>query len=98
MLLRLGDSDVPYSDEFRFMITTKLANPHYMPEVGDKTLFTIHHIYHTPYTIQHDFPSHPSPFTMHPCPYTGVHQGDDHQLHCDHAGTRRPAARGHHQV
>eukprot|EP00937_MAST-01D_sp_MAST-1D-sp2_P001492 g1492.t1 len=32
-LLRLGDSDVPYSDEFRFFITTKLANPHYMPEV-----------------------------------------------------------------
>jgi dynein heavy chain, axonemal len=32
-LLRLGDSDVPYSDEFRFLITTKLANPHYMPEI-----------------------------------------------------------------
>lgn len=31
--LRLGDSDVPYSDEFRFYITTKLANPHYLPEV-----------------------------------------------------------------
>ena len=33
LLLRLGDSDVPYSEEFRFMITTKLANPHYMPEI-----------------------------------------------------------------
>lgn len=33
LLLRLGDTDVPYSDEFKFMITTKLANPHYMPEV-----------------------------------------------------------------
>lgn len=33
MLLRLGDSDVPYSEEFQFFITTKLANPHYMPEV-----------------------------------------------------------------
>jgi dynein heavy chain len=32
-LLRLGDTDVPYSEEFRFMITTKLANPHYMPEI-----------------------------------------------------------------
>merc|ERR1711871_1538983 len=32
-LLRLGDTDVPYSDTFRFFITTKLANPHYMPEV-----------------------------------------------------------------
>lgn len=32
-LLHLGDSDVPYSDSFRFYITTKLANPHYMPEI-----------------------------------------------------------------
>ena len=32
-LLHLGDSDIPYSDSFRFFITTKLANPHYMPEV-----------------------------------------------------------------
>ena len=33
MLLRLGDTDVPYSEEFKFLITTKLANPHYMPEI-----------------------------------------------------------------
>jgi len=33
VMLRLGDTDVPYSDDFRFYITTKLANPHYMPEV-----------------------------------------------------------------
>jgi dynein heavy chain len=32
-LIRLGDSDVPYSDEFKFFITTKLANPHYLPEI-----------------------------------------------------------------
>eukprot|EP00494_Astrolonche_serrata_P029264 UN29531 len=32
-LIRLGDSDVPYSKEFKFYITTKLPNPHYMPEV-----------------------------------------------------------------
>jgi len=32
-MIRLGDSDVPYSDEFKFFITTKLANPHYMPEI-----------------------------------------------------------------
>jgi len=32
-LLRLGDTDVPYMDEFRFFITTKLTNPHYMPEI-----------------------------------------------------------------
>lgn len=28
-----SDQDVPYSDEFKFYITTKLPNPHYMPEV-----------------------------------------------------------------
>lgn len=33
MLLRLGDQDVPYASDFRFYITTKLANPHYLPEV-----------------------------------------------------------------
>lgn len=33
LLLRLGDTDVPYSEEFRFFVTTKLANPHYMPEI-----------------------------------------------------------------
>jgi len=36
-LIHLGDSDVPYSDEFKLYITTKLANPHYMPEVCIKT-------------------------------------------------------------
>ena len=34
LLLRLGDSDIPYSPEFRFFITTKLANPHYRPEIA----------------------------------------------------------------
>lgn len=33
IVLRLGDTDVPYSKEFKFFITTKIANPHYMPEV-----------------------------------------------------------------
>ncbi|CAK0841283.1 unnamed protein product [Prorocentrum cordatum] len=33
LLLRLGDTDVPYSDDFRFYITSKMANPHYLPEV-----------------------------------------------------------------
>merc|ERR1719478_174355 len=32
-LLRIGDSDVPYSDEFGFYITTKMNNPHYLPEI-----------------------------------------------------------------
>lgn len=32
-LLRLGSEDVPYNDDFRFFITTKMANPHYLPEI-----------------------------------------------------------------
>lgn len=32
-LLKLGDQDVPYSQEFKFYITTKMPNPHYLPEV-----------------------------------------------------------------
>jgi dynein heavy chain len=31
--IRLGDSTVEYSENFRFYITTKLRNPHYLPEV-----------------------------------------------------------------
>lgn len=34
LLIRLGDSDVDYDQNFRFYMTTKLANPHYLPEVG----------------------------------------------------------------
>jgi dynein heavy chain, axonemal len=33
MLLRLGDTDVDYSENFKFYITSPLANPHYAPEV-----------------------------------------------------------------
>ena len=36
MCIRLGDSTVEYSDQFRFYITTKLTNPHYLPEVSVK--------------------------------------------------------------
>lgn len=32
-LIRLGDSDVDYDENFKFYITTKLPNPHYLPEV-----------------------------------------------------------------
>jgi dynein heavy chain len=44
-LLKLGDQDVPYSQEFRFYITTKMPNPHYLPEVFVKVTvinFTVH--------------------------------------------------------
>ncbi|KAK3247052.1 hypothetical protein CYMTET_43439 [Cymbomonas tetramitiformis] len=33
LLIRLGDSDVDYDVNFKFYITTKLPNPHYLPEV-----------------------------------------------------------------
>jgi dynein heavy chain len=34
--IRLGDSTVEYSEHFRFYITSKLRNPHYLPEVSVK--------------------------------------------------------------
>lgn len=36
VLVRLGDSDVDYDENFRFFITTKLPNPHYLPEIAIK--------------------------------------------------------------
>ncbi len=34
--IRLGDSTVEFSDQFRFYITTALRNPHYLPETAVK--------------------------------------------------------------
>ena len=34
--IRLGDSTVEYSENFRFYVTTKLRNPHYAPELCTK--------------------------------------------------------------
>ena len=34
--IRLGDNVVEYSEDFRFYMTTKLTNPHYLPEVAVK--------------------------------------------------------------
>ncbi|RYH30478.1 hypothetical protein EON65_05000, partial [archaeon] len=34
--IRLGDATVEYSEHFRFYITTKLRNPHYLPEISVK--------------------------------------------------------------
>ena len=33
MYLRIGDSPVEYSSDFKFFVTTKLSRPHYSPEV-----------------------------------------------------------------
>ncbi|XP_031781103.1 dynein heavy chain 6, axonemal isoform X1 [Nasonia vitripennis] len=32
-IIRLGDNDVEYDSNFRLYITTKMANPHYLPEI-----------------------------------------------------------------
>jgi len=36
LVLRLGDTDVDYIEEFKFYMTTKLPNPHYPPEIQVK--------------------------------------------------------------
>jgi dynein heavy chain len=35
-IIKLGDKEVDYNPEFRFYLTTKLANPHYTPEISTK--------------------------------------------------------------
>jgi len=35
-MIRLGETIIEYSKDFRFYITTKLRNPHYLPEVATK--------------------------------------------------------------
>jgi dynein heavy chain len=40
-MLQLGDRVLEYSPDFRFYITTRLSNPHYLPEISVKVgLFT----------------------------------------------------------
>lgn len=38
--IRLGDATVEYSSDFKFYMTTKLRNPHYLPEVAVKVRLT----------------------------------------------------------
>lgn len=33
-VIKLGDSVIPYHQDFKFYMTTKLRNPHYPPEVS----------------------------------------------------------------
>ena len=35
-MMKIGDDNVPYDENFRFYITTKMPNPHYAPEVQVK--------------------------------------------------------------
>ena len=44
LCIKLGDSTIEYSQDFKFYITTKLRNPHYLPETSvkvEKRLFLI---------------------------------------------------------
>merc|ERR1719162_2574654 len=36
LMLKLGEATIEYSAEFKFFMTTKLRNPHYLPEVAVK--------------------------------------------------------------
>jgi len=33
LMIKIGDSTIPWNDSFRFFMTTKLPNPHYPPEI-----------------------------------------------------------------
>ena len=33
MSIRIGDANLDYDENFRFYITTKMSNPHYLPEI-----------------------------------------------------------------
>ena len=32
-MIKIGDSQIPWNNQFRFFMTTKMPNPHYAPEV-----------------------------------------------------------------
>lgn len=36
LILMLGKEEIPYSQDFKFYMTTKLSNPHYLPEISIK--------------------------------------------------------------
>jgi hypothetical protein len=43
-LIRLGETDIDYDEAgFRFYLTTKLSNPHYLPEVRRRALTQLVH-------------------------------------------------------
>lgn len=37
VMIRFNDKMIPYNEQFRLFITTKLSNPHYAPEISTKT-------------------------------------------------------------
>ena len=43
-VIRLGDSTVEYSPDFRLYITTKMRTPHYLPELAVKVGRRVQHL------------------------------------------------------
>lgn len=37
LYIKMGDKMIPYNDNFRFFMTTKLRNPHFAPEIFTRT-------------------------------------------------------------
>lgn len=50
MSIKLGESIIEYNDSFRFYMTTKLRNPHYLPEIAVKV--TLLNFMITPFGLQ----------------------------------------------
>lgn len=40
LCIRLGNSTIEYNLDFRFYITTKLCNPHFLPETSVKVTYS----------------------------------------------------------
>jgi hypothetical protein len=57
-LIRLGDSDVDYDPGFKFYVTTKMSNPHYLPEICIKVTIIN-------FTVTMKVPGHPSLLLLH---------------------------------
>jgi dynein heavy chain, axonemal len=38
ILIKLGDKELDYNQDFKLYITTKLSNPHYTPEISTKAM------------------------------------------------------------
>jgi len=36
LLMKIGENDIVYNTDFKFYMTTKLPNPHYLPEITIK--------------------------------------------------------------
>lgn len=90
-MIRLGDSDIDYDKNFRFYMTTKMANPHYLPEVK-----TSHACVQGQYQVTMESVSelhHTGAF----CCVSGVHQSYNHQFHCNQVWLGGPTAQVRHR-